>query len=1069
MTPRSLNPAVNRLAPHVRGGLSATAKQLFDRLLTLIDSNGEANLADVLQALYPGETPPSAIKKYGKFREAVGRAASARNIKLEIQTDGRTRTPHDERVTWFETESRVEQAAAEGLVRPEVMVPGVATGLVPPAGIQYDEPRRPVRGFVVWAHEDETLKRRLLKGLAPYFRNHPNYRIRIGSDIEVCADGTWDKSAGKEMRKCEFGLVLASPSLLARRFAAAERLRELPHRNWIVPVALSAVPHEGAADLQDLGELFRDSHGKAYSQLRTPDSQSGFALDLFNKIAECLSRLPEREQIVGREREDVLRREMRLAADFNEKEFVPGKGARAALEKMTGDSGSGARSEAGETMREDALQFFNSWIEDPEAPDYCALLGEYGMGKTTTCKALTLDLLKRREAGERVPFPIYLDLRNIGKDARRGLLLEEILTLVVSRSWKGGPSGAGVTAKELIDLVEQEGAVVIWDGLDEVLVHLDDNAGRLFTRQLYRIIPPPPTRDRGAEQGTPVRRLLVSCRTHYFRTLREQKSHFLAEDRDNVRAENYRAFLLLPFNEEQIREYVAHTLPAEDPDRVMATLDAVHNLREMAERPYTLHLIAKQFAAIEKRKAEGRPVTGLTLYRHMVLSWLERDTGKHLLTPDHKQALMEHFAAALFRTGDGFWSVADLEQWLIDFMEARPEFAAHYAGKDRELLKEDLRTATFLVRDGEDRFRFAHTSLQEYFLAGFLRRALVESKPKLWELPAVSPETLDFLGQWLLEESGRPRENALASLGNLRDAYQAHASELAFAYFLLAGRKGYPAPPMAGFQLPGADLRGLEIKGTERAPLVLTGANFRDANLRNSEWRFCNLEGADFSGALAEHAEWLDCYLAASQWSGAELEGAIFRQCGLEGASFENSRCFRTQVLLCHDWQSAGLQAQGSQVLRSGIGDAGADKSPSVSTGRSPFNCCAFSPDARRIVSASADNTLRLWDAASGQCLLTLAGHERSVYSCAFSPDARRIVSASADGTLRLWDSVSGEQVGPTMYHLSPPRGGPSWAAIDRKAKKIVGMGGEAWRSVGWVVPEEATGLPEWLPAESFD
>src|SRR5664279_1778676 len=52
-------------------------------------------------------------------------------------------------------------------------------------------------------------------------------------------------------------------------------------------------------------------------------------------------------------------------------------------------------------------------------------------------------------------------------------------------------------------------------------------------------------------------------------------------------------------------------------------------------------------------------------------------------------------------------------------------------------------------------------------------------------------------------------------------------------------------------------------------------------------------------------------------------------------------------------------------------------------------NSCAFSPDGRRIVSASRDNTLKIWDAESGAELATLTGH-----NCAFSPDGRRIVSA---------------------------------------------------------------------------
>ena len=63
----------------------------------------------------------------------------------------------------------------------------------------------------------------------------------------------------------------------------------------------------------------------------------------------------------------------------------------------------------------------------------------------------------------------------------------------------------------------------------------------------------------------------------------------------------------------------------------------------------------------------------------------------------------------------------------------------------------------------------------------------------------------------------------------------------------------------------------------------------------------------------------------------------------------------------------------------------------------------AYSPDGKRIVSASGDNTMRVWDAETGETLKTLIGHTGAVYSAAYSPDGRRIVSASGDNTMRVW------------------------------------------------------------------
>ena len=77
----------------------------------------------------------------------------------------------------------------------------------------------------------------------------------------------------------------------------------------------------------------------------------------------------------------------------------------------------------------------------------------------------------------------------------------------------------------------------------------------------------------------------------------------------------------------------------------------------------------------------------------------------------------------------------------------------------------------------------------------------------------------------------------------------------------------------------------------------------------------------------------------------------------------------------------------------------------------------AFSPDGRRIVSGAEDHTLRLWDASSGQLIgRPLEGHRGAVRSVAFSPDGRLILSGSVDHTLRLWDAGSGRPIGLPLH-----------------------------------------------------
>ena len=80
----------------------------------------------------------------------------------------------------------------------------------------------------------------------------------------------------------------------------------------------------------------------------------------------------------------------------------------------------------------------------------------------------------------------------------------------------------------------------------------------------------------------------------------------------------------------------------------------------------------------------------------------------------------------------------------------------------------------------------------------------------------------------------------------------------------------------------------------------------------------------------------------------------------------------------------------------------------------------AFSPDGRRIVTASGDHTARVWNAANGQLLAQLEGHTDTVRHAAFSPDGQRIVTASLDKTARVWNAANGQLLATLVGHTAP-------------------------------------------------
>jgi WD40 repeat protein len=68
-----------------------------------------------------------------------------------------------------------------------------------------------------------------------------------------------------------------------------------------------------------------------------------------------------------------------------------------------------------------------------------------------------------------------------------------------------------------------------------------------------------------------------------------------------------------------------------------------------------------------------------------------------------------------------------------------------------------------------------------------------------------------------------------------------------------------------------------------------------------------------------------------------------------------------------------------------------------------PLHCGALSPDGRLVATGGVDGMVRLWDLEAGREVHVLRGHTNLVTAVLFFPDGRRLLSASQDGTVRLW------------------------------------------------------------------
>ena len=662
-----------------------------------------------------------------------------------------------------------------------------------------------------------------------------------------------------------------------------------------------------------------------------------------------------------------------------------------------------------------AVERLVSWAcgSDDEHSPMCALLGDLGTGKTTTTVLATQRLLELRKAGEQVPLPIYFDLRDLSPTALKDFGLRTLLTQLLAKA-----SLSNVTVDNILTTIQDEHTLIVFDGLDEVLVHLTPGDGQRLTRSLLEVLD---LDDRGSQEDSPRTRLLLSCRTQYFRTVEEEFFFFDGQGRENKRGKDYLVLTLLPFNEDQIREYLRRNVPEADINQLMETICSVHNLRELASQPVLLNMIREVLPTIYEDLSAGHEVRSVDLYEGFVNKWLGRDEGKRTLIPEHKIQLMTHLAWQVWRLGSRTWPAHWMEEWMLQFLHTHPDMELHYAGRMPDQWKQDFRTATFLARRGDD-FSFAHSSLLEYFLAVRLADSLeAESEDEArvaWDITRPSDEAFAFFAELIDRFSATAQRQRLARLTHVGRQASATARTNVFAYTLRALDKGAPHPRPDALNLADTDLRGWTI-GSEKTPLNLAGISLRGARLDDARIRHARLDRLDATAASMRRTLLEHCTLTQANLENADLAGTVFRHCDLDGASLDKATRYRTQLL-----HTKGYRRELPDILTAPLSEQDPLRvlpEAQILGGHSSWvNAVAWSPDGHHILTASRDHTARIWDATTGDNTLTLTrAHKERITAVAWSPDGHHILTASADGTARIWDATTGDNT-LTLTHTDP-------------------------------------------------
>jgi len=127
-----------------------------------------------------------------------------------------------------------------------------------------------------------------------------------------------------------------------------------------------------------------------------------------------------------------------------------------------------------------------------------------------------------------------------------------------------------------------------------------------------------------------------------------------------------------------------------------------------------------------------------------------------------------------------------------------------------------------------------------------------------------------------------------------------------------------------------------------------------------------------------------------------------------------------------------------------------------------------ISSDGQFALSASWDNTLRLWDISAGVTARTFVGHTKEVLSVAFSADNRQIISGSRDRTIRLWNTLA------KCKAVLQDKGHTHWVSCVRFSPNnqnpvVVSAGWDnlvkVWDQTNWTLKTELKGHTAYLNA----
>ncbi len=261
-----------------------------------------------------------------------------------------------------------------------------------------------------------------------------------------------------------------------------------------------------------------------------------------------------------------------------------------------------------------AFEYLLDWFDKNES-SLALVLGDTGLGKSVLLRKVTYKLCSNLEEGKCDRYPLYLNLRmyldvRLDKPATLPDRTEDEESMRRFRAilidWLQNEEGIFVSWEEFIQLVESGKLLLVFDGLDEMCRDGKQETVQKCILLLSRL-----------HRGTS--RIILSCRTHFFRSKKLMLNLFL---NTNFLSNNPEILTLCEFQETEIAHVVQWRLNHEERKQWnQLEKNDVLGITQLSRRPFLLDLLIGHLT-------EGKKISPSALYKSLLDAWLVRDNWR---------------------------------------------------------------------------------------------------------------------------------------------------------------------------------------------------------------------------------------------------------------------------------------------------------------------------------------------------------------------------------------------------------------------------------------------------------